>query len=140
MNKKIIRDFGYEIFEEEYYLYKSDISPTLKKLVSTPYLLVPYNLEDSLNDFPLILKKQNTDSEIFRSLLIQFMMIFDIRVGIYRDSNYIKDKFPLKLGEEDLVLSKKYKVKGKFLLFYSICILACFFLLFCNQYFLIIYY
>lgn len=113
LNKKIIRDFGYEVFEEEYYLYKSDMSPTLRKLVSTAYLLVPFNLEED-NDFPLILKKQNTDTEVFRSLLMQFMMIYDIRVGIYRDSNYIKEKFPLKLGEEDLILSKKYKITGNY--------------------------
>lgn len=113
LNKKIIRDTGYEIFDDEWYCYTSDLTVTLKKLIEMPFLLVPFNLEDSLGNFPNLLKMQKTDTEIFRSLVLMFMMIYDIRIGIYRDSNFIKDKFPLKHGEEELILFKKYSIKGK---------------------------
>ena len=113
LNKKIIRDVGYELFDEEWNNYISDLNRVLKSIIDTPYLLVPFNLEDSLGNFPIILRIQKTDVEVFRSLVLMFMMINDIRVGIYRDSNLIKEKFPLKLGEEDLAMFKKYSIKGK---------------------------
>lgn len=115
INKKVIRDLGYELFEQEWNNYKQDITSTVQKIISTPYLLVPFNLEDTVLDFPIELKTQKGETDIFKSGIMTFMMLYDIRVGIYKDNMYLKDKFPLRLGETDLSLYKKYLMKGKYL-------------------------
>lgn len=118
MNKKVIRDFGYELFEREWESYIVDINSVIKQLIATPYLLVPFNLEDSIEDFPAVLKIQKSDQENFRSMIMTFIMLYDLRNNIYKDNRYIKDKFPLKIGEEDVDLYKRYILKGKFNLFF----------------------
>lgn len=45
-NNRIIRDIGYEMFENEFQNYQKDFSDTIENLISNPFLLVPYNLED----------------------------------------------------------------------------------------------
>jgi hypothetical protein len=45
-NNRLIRDIGYEIFEKEWNNYQRDFSLTIENLISKPFLLMPYNLED----------------------------------------------------------------------------------------------
>ena len=92
--------------------YQTSISSVAKKLIDTPFLLVPFNLEDTVQNFPNLLKMQKTDSEIFRSYLMSLMMIYDIRVGIYRDTETLKSRFPIKLDDSDLILNQQYYLKG----------------------------
>jgi hypothetical protein len=116
LNKKIIRETGYELFEQEWEEYSKSVDIVIKKLIDSPYILIPFNLEDSINDFPPFLKLYKTDSEIFKANLMAFMEIHDLRIGIYRDGETIKSKFPISLCEQDLIVGHKYYLKGKFYL------------------------
>jgi hypothetical protein len=46
LNNKYIRETGFELFENEWKVYKSDIFNVIEDLVSRPFLLIPFNLED----------------------------------------------------------------------------------------------
>ena len=112
LNKKIIKETGYELFEMEWNDFKSDFNNLVKQLIETPFVLVPFNLEDSIVDFPNFLKIQKSDSDIFRSYLMTFMIIHDLRIGIYKDGFYIKNKFPISLCENELIVGNTYYLKG----------------------------
>lgn len=45
-SNKYIKVNGFELFENEWKSYTSDISPVIEGLVSRPFLLIPFNLED----------------------------------------------------------------------------------------------
>ncbi len=113
-NSKMIRDKGYELFENQWNLYISntDICNMTAKLISTHHLLLPFNIEE-IDDFPLELQIPKNDIEVFSNRLIVFIMLFDIRVGIYKEGDFLRKKFPLKLGELELKTMKKYAIKGK---------------------------
>jgi len=49
LNNKYIRETGFELFEEEWKRYSADIKETVNELISKPYLLIPFNLEDSID-------------------------------------------------------------------------------------------
>jgi hypothetical protein len=49
LNNKYIRETGFELFEEEWKEYVEDISPILDDLISKPFLLIPFNLDDSID-------------------------------------------------------------------------------------------
>lgn len=117
LNNKFIRDTGYELFESEWKNYKNDLSLITDELIRKPFLLIPFNLEDTIEDYPKILRIHKTDSELFRSYLIIFMTLFDFRVGIYKDSDLIKAAFPLRLGGLNLEVNQKYRLKGNYWLF-----------------------
>lgn len=46
INNKYIRETGFELFETEWKIYKKDLSKIIEDLISKPYLLIPFNLED----------------------------------------------------------------------------------------------
>lgn len=46
INNKIIRETGFELFENEWKNYKTDFSNIIEALISKPYLIIPFNLED----------------------------------------------------------------------------------------------
>src|SRR5690606_26993786 len=48
INNKYIRETGFEHFEAEWRNYKTDISVVVEDLVSKPFLLIPFNLEDTI--------------------------------------------------------------------------------------------
>jgi len=43
---KLIRETGFELFENEWRNFKSDFSIIIEGLISKPYLIIPFNLED----------------------------------------------------------------------------------------------
>jgi hypothetical protein len=45
-NNKLIRETGFELFQNEWRNFKSDFSIVIESLISKPYLLIPFNLED----------------------------------------------------------------------------------------------
>lgn len=45
-SNRVIRDTGFEMFETEWKNYKIDLSAVIESLISKPYLLIPFNLED----------------------------------------------------------------------------------------------
>lgn len=112
-NNKMIRDKGYELFENQWNLYisSSDICNMTTKLVSTHHLLLPFNIEE-IEDFPLELQIPKNDLEVFSNRLIVFIMLYDIRIGIYKEGDFLKKRFPLKLGDIDVKTMKKYAIKG----------------------------
>lgn len=67
-------------------------------------------------DYPKILRIQKTDVDMFKSNLIIFMTLHDLRSIIYRDDNLIKDNFPLNLGGLDIEIGKSYNLQGKSLI------------------------
>jgi hypothetical protein len=46
INNRYIRETGFELFENEWKNYNIQISSTIEDLISRPYLLIPFNLED----------------------------------------------------------------------------------------------
>jgi hypothetical protein len=46
INNKLIRETGFELFENEWRNFKSDFSIVVESLISKPYLIIPFNLED----------------------------------------------------------------------------------------------
>ena len=46
LNNKYIRETGFELFELEWRNYKYEITLTVEDLISKPFLLIPFNLED----------------------------------------------------------------------------------------------
>jgi hypothetical protein len=128
INNKYIRETGFEHFENEWKNYKVDISVVIEDLVSKPFLLIPFNLEDTIEgkiikcynyisyiDYPKILKIQKTDLDIFKSNLINFMTLFDLRQNIYREASLIKDSFPLKLSGFELEVDQTYNLMSKYM-------------------------
>ena len=46
-SNKIVREYGYEVFEEEWKnFHKNSLRNTINDIISRPYLLIPFNLED----------------------------------------------------------------------------------------------
>jgi len=48
LNNKYIRETGFEVFEQEWKTYASDLKETVDELISKPFLLIPFNLEDTI--------------------------------------------------------------------------------------------
>lgn len=46
LNNKIIRDTGFELFENEWKNYSLDVNSVLNQMISKPYLILPFNLDD----------------------------------------------------------------------------------------------
>lgn len=131
LNNKYIRETGFEIFEEEWKNYTSNLNETVDYLISRPYLLIPFNLEDSIEgknyltyfnfydinhnilDYPKILRIQKNELDNFKSNLINFMTLHDIRCSIYLTKDFIKSGFPLKLGGFELDLEQSYNLSSK---------------------------
>jgi hypothetical protein len=121
LNNKYIRETGFELFENEWRSYRADISVVVEELISRPYVLIPFNLEDEIEgkknnknylDYPRILRLQNTEVENFKSFLIIFMTLHDLRSKIYRSNDLVKLSFPLKLGGFDLELDQSYDMSS----------------------------
>jgi hypothetical protein len=56
LNNKYIRETGFELFENEWKVYKGDIFEVVEDLVSRPFLLIPFNLEDVVEGRQIKLK------------------------------------------------------------------------------------
>lgn len=56
---------------------------------------------------------QETEVESFKSNLIIFMTLHDLRSKLYRENDIIKNNFPLKLGGLELEVDKSYNISGK---------------------------
>jgi hypothetical protein len=46
LNNKFIRETGFELFEAEWRNYKTPLTVIVEELISKPFLLIPFNLED----------------------------------------------------------------------------------------------
>lgn len=46
LNNKFIRETGYEMFESEWKNYRKDLLITVNDVISKPFLIIPFNLED----------------------------------------------------------------------------------------------
>lgn len=110
LNNKYIRETGFELFEMEWKNYKIDIQQTVEDLVSKPFLLIPFNLEDIIEDYPKILRIQKTEVDGFKSNLLIFMSLHDLKCKIYKEKDIIRNNFPLKLGGFDLELGQSYNL------------------------------
>ena len=49
MTNKYIKENGYELFEMEWSNYKKDFNSTINSIISHPFLLIPFNLEDTIS-------------------------------------------------------------------------------------------
>ncbi len=102
----------------------------VEELISRPYVLIPFNFEDDIEgminllllillltylDYPRNLRLQNTEVENFKSFLIIFMTLHDLRAKIYRSNDLVKLSFPLKLGGFDLELDQSYDTSSTFI-------------------------
>ena len=57
---------------------------------------------------------QKTDIDNFKSFLVIFMILHDLRANIYKENDLIKNNFPLKLGGLDLEIGQTYYLEGIF--------------------------
>lgn len=112
INNKYIRETGYEHFETEWKNYKQDISSIVEDLISQSFLIIPFNLEDLVEDYPRILKLQKNELDTFKSCLIVFMTLHDIRQMIYQEKDLIRNGFPLKLGGFELDTEQIYNLQN----------------------------
>ena len=48
LNNKYIKGIGYESFESEWKVFTSNFVKIIEDLVSKPFLLIPFNLEDQI--------------------------------------------------------------------------------------------
>jgi hypothetical protein len=46
INNKFIRETGFELFESEWKNYRQPLTVLVEELISKPFLLIPFNLED----------------------------------------------------------------------------------------------
>ena len=53
-NNKFIRENGYELIETEWKNYNSTIDSILEELLNAPYLLFPFNLDDTIQGIYII--------------------------------------------------------------------------------------
>lgn len=114
LNKKPIRETGFEIFESEWSDYcNNEYSFLINKVIDTPFCIIPFTMEDLIDDFPEFLKIQRSDIDLFKSLILNFIMIYDMRIKIYKNDAFLKERFPLKLTEKDPSLNYTYNLKGK---------------------------
>jgi hypothetical protein len=120
LNNKFIRETGFEKFESEWRNYKQPMSAIVEELISKPYLLIPFNLEDIIEgkdlfnqDYPKILRIQKTEVDNFRNHLIIFMTLHDLRCDIYKENDYIKNSFPLRIGGCELETGMSYDISSK---------------------------
>ena len=79
LNNKYIKEAGYELFEFEWNSFKKEIESISNDLISHPYLIIPFNLEDVVEDYPNLLKIQKNEIDIFKNYLMIFMSIFELR-------------------------------------------------------------
>lgn len=79
LNNKYIKEAGYELFEIEWNSFTKEIDTVINVLISHPYLLIPFNLEDIVEDYPSILKIQMNEIDHFKNYLMIFMSIFELR-------------------------------------------------------------
>lgn len=63
-------------------------------------------------DYPKVLRIQKTEVDNFKSNLIIFMTLHDLRARVYRENHLIKDQFPLKLGGLEMELEHSYNLTG----------------------------
>jgi hypothetical protein len=120
INNKFIRETGFELFESEWKNYKQPLTVVIEELISKPYLLIPFNLEDIIEgkttiniDYPKILRIQKTEVDNFRNHLIIFMTLHDLRSDIYKEDEYIRNVFPLRIGGYDLDIGMSYDISSK---------------------------
>ena len=73
LNNKYIKEAGYELFEIEWNFFKKDIESVINGLISYPFLLIPFNLEDLIEDYPTILKIQKNEIDYFKNYLMIFI-------------------------------------------------------------------
>ena len=120
LNNKYIKEAGYELFEIEWNFFKKDIESVINGLISYPFLLIPFNLEDLIEDYPTILKIQKNEIDYFKNYLMIFMSIFDLRHSnfkfrskILKKNESIKERFPLNLGTKMLELESSFSISSK---------------------------
>ena len=46
LNNKYIKDAGFEIYENEWLIYLKDVDSLINTMISQPFLLIPFNLDD----------------------------------------------------------------------------------------------
>jgi hypothetical protein len=112
INNKYFHDTAFEHFEHEWNNYKNGIDTITDQLISKPFILIPFNLDDSIEEYPKFLKYQKTEIDMFRSNLIIFMTLYDLRSMIYKNNNLIKYSFPLQLGDFAFEIDHSYNLKS----------------------------
>lgn len=115
LNKKIIKENGYELFEDAWKELNNDFNNIVSNLIDSPYILMPFSIEEAKPEYPVQLLYSKNDKDIFKSLIISFMEIHDLRILIYKDGLFVKDKFPLNMNGNEFKINCTYLLKGKLL-------------------------
>lgn len=132
INNKLIRETGFEIFENEWVNFKSSMSIIVESLISKPYLIIPFNLEDIIEgkdifltlkflDYPKILRLHKNEIEYFRSNLLMFLLHSELNFYLDPNNNSsISQSFPLKLSGVNIEIDNEYPAQSKvFVNFFS---------------------
>ena len=117
-DQKLFRDNGYIFFSELWNCYKKDSEETLDKdiklITSSPFILL--NENNKYEDFPVILKNNLNDTSIFKSFILLYMYIHDLKEMYFGErtkkelkKKLIKDENPLIIKNNlELEINKNY--------------------------------
>jgi hypothetical protein len=119
---KFIKENGYEIFETEWKNYLIPISQSIDDLISRPFLLFPFNMDDTIEgnlsiniDYPVILQTHTTTVDYFKSYILTLFHIIDLRASLTNSEDKILNTFPLNFGGQDLEIGMIYDTQRKFI-------------------------
>lgn len=101
----------YSLLEEEWKRYNSSLISILDSLIRDPYMLYPYQYEETLQNYPSYLKTSRTSTEKFSSFLCLFMGLNDFRVRVYKNCSLIKNSFPLRFNKKQAELNERISLK-----------------------------
>jgi len=119
LNNAFIKEIAFELLTLEWKEYIKDFEVAINEIVASPYLLIPINLVDEIEDYPIMLKNPKNEKEIFKGILIIFMGLHDLRYKILETKNNkkypepLKNALPgiLKIGGTELNISQSYDYK-----------------------------
>lgn len=111
LSSEQIGEVCYEQFYSEWQNFKIPITDMLSKMIDIPFILIPYNLEDCVKSFPSMLKYHKSDVELFRSLLMSFMLFYDFMMEIKKEGDNLNLRFPISLADHSFDLGERYYLK-----------------------------
>ena len=83
MANHFIKETAYEMFCQEWKEYCKDINLVLNETLQHAFLIIPFNLVENIDEFPSILKPPKNDKEIFKSNVINYMSLHDLRYKVF---------------------------------------------------------
>ena len=112
-DQKIFRDNGYIFFSDLWKFYKKDSEENLDKdvklITSSPFILL--NENNKYEDFPFILKTNLNDTNIFKSDILLYMYIHDLKEMYFGENKKKELKKKLIKEENPLIIKNNFELE-----------------------------